>query len=297
MFTSLLINATRRRRGHIPRLLLRYSRVIFNIRTQKRILQLLSEDEFSRIPRLQPVFPFKYLHENYLATGLSIEQKAQALLTHYRFLKSYFNRESLGKLLYEPLTVFSKNTDSNAYIDIVLLASHISRIEGELSLLLKLNEINTFILSFTIVPGQIVCCAEERVLLVPRVQGERCVRHEVRTVTKALRGVSPPMALLDALQGIASALCINHLAAVPAVQQSYFSEEHAQTFLKSYDEFFFASGLTRGAGGFFEAPFPLPKKPLGAIKSGNRPRAKAQREIRTEIAETVRQVMMQHRRA
>jgi hypothetical protein len=88
-----------------------------------------------------------------------------------------------------------------------------------------------------------------------------------------------------------------HLAAVPAAHQPYFSEEQAPTFLKNYDEFFLTSGLTRGSGRFFEAPLPLPKKPLTAIKPGNRPRAKVQREIRKEIVETVRQVMMQHRRA
>ena len=297
MFRSLLVNATRHRHGHILRLILRYSRVIYSFREQKKILALLTEDEFKGIPQIQPVFPFKYLHEKYLATGLSVQHKAQALLNNYQALKYYICRKSLDHIIHNEIILFSRETDSDSTIQIVFLMSHSSRIEGELSLLFRIDNANAFILSFTIVPGEVVRCPAEQALLISRMQGERCVGEKVRAATRALRGVSPPMALLEALQGIASAFCIMHLAAVPAVHQPYFSEEQAPTFLKNYDEFFLTSGLTRGSGRFFEAPLPLPKKPLTAIKPGNRPRAKVQREIRKEIVETVRQVMMQHRRA
>jgi hypothetical protein len=158
-------------------------------------------------------------------------------------------------------------------------------IEGELSLNLRVHGEIVFILSFAIVPGWVVKSFAAEVLLVTRVQGVRGCYSQISLATRTLHDIAPPALLFAALQGVASALGIVGIAAIPAARQCSYSEEDAASFREAYDDFFVNLGMTKGEAGFYLSSSPIQEKPLAFIKQGHRRRTKIKRAFKLQIRE------------
>ena len=175
---------------------------------------------------------------------------------------------------------------SDSHVSITLCLSNPVYLEGEMSLLLKVDGERTHILSFTIVPGDVVGCDAEYAILISRLQGVKnnggCLSHRAAISL----GVQPQKALLDALQGVALAIGIHYLSGIRAKYQSFYSEEHAGLFLKAYDQFYADNGMSATSDSIFASPVPLS---FGPIRASNRRRARMRRATRREIIESVQQ--------
>ncbi len=159
--------------------------------------------------------------------------------------------------------------------------------EGELTLNLEINGTVVFVLSFTIVPGQVVGVVDRDVLMVSRVQGMRGCQQEIYEATKAFNEVAPSALLIAALQGVAKALQIVKLAGVCATDQAYYQEIHASSFKQAYDEFWLELGASKNANNFFVCSIPPPEKPMLLIRNGHKGRTKKKRKFKQDIAEFV----------
>lgn len=306
MFLWFFLNALRQRdhlkslfdRDIAGRKIPRYSRLILNWGEHRKILALLKDGAFSDIPKLQPAFPFKFLHERFICQRLSTKDKVRCLLTNFNFMKFTLVETTLQKILAEETFLLFENKHENGHVSIAFCLSNPNYLEGEMSLLFKVDGERVFILSFTIVPGDVVNCLEGYSVLISRLQGVKGTSNAFNVAANAL-GVNPRIALLEALQGVARAFRIAHLSAVPGDYQSSYIDEFSELYQKAYDQFFASNGMSLEAGRFFQGRVPLAQSPIAELSKNpsKRRRRRMRRRLRKEIADAVHDVMARHCRA
>ena len=221
MFLPLFLNAVRERENlkslfntaKASRKVPRYARLVLNFREHQKVLQLLADEPFALIPRQQPAFPFKFLHERLLCKGLTTEERVRCLLTNYNFLRQALTEEALQTVVADSSLVVYEREGGGHRLSILLGLSNTIYLEGEMSLVLAIDGTHAFVLSFTIVPGEIVNCSAAYSILISRLQGIKGTPGAFG-IAAAILGVSPLVALFETLQGIARAFHITHLGGV-----------------------------------------------------------------------------------
>ena len=243
----------------------------------------------SRAPSLRPIFQhqphfvFKYLVKGMISKDLGFNERLVAVISNYSFMLKFFKSDFIEALMHDGHPVFEIDLQTNK-IRIMLTISRPHAHEGELSLTYNINGSDAFVLSFTIVPGSLVNETTRYALLVSRMQGTKGHFPEISNATKALSEIAPPLALLSALQGIASALHIPVMAGISATNSRCYHPDFATTFTKDYDNFFRSIGAKQDDSGYFKTPLPLVDKPLSSIRRDHRSRTKAKRKVRQYIA-------------
>ena len=137
---------------------IRYVRLLMNLRGLRSIGVLLAEECLKEIPRIQPAFPFKFLHERYLCRNLSTRNRLRCVMTNLNFWKSTLSADALAAVTAgRSCTIFDTRT-AGCCVSIVFGLSSPSYLEGEMSVVLKVDELDAYIVSFTVVRGSIVGC-------------------------------------------------------------------------------------------------------------------------------------------
>jgi len=237
---------------------------------------------YSGMLRSNPRFGFKFLTDDYLARGFSTSEAASCYLHHYRRLHTLLPEPLLRQILQEEVTLHAISDGSNQFA-LTLGLSRPYDNEGELTLRLRVDGDIVYVLSFTIVPGEVVESKASEVLLITRLQGIRGSFRQISIAIKALHEVAPDRLLLAALQGIAEAFGVRTIAAIPAHRQASYSDDAAPVFRDAYDNFFSGLGFSKSAAGFLSSAVPFDQRPLTSIKQGRRLRAKKRRAFKHQI--------------
>ena len=253
-----------------------------NLGAHRRVVRLLKSPVLAETARNTPRFAFKYLTHDYLARGLSTEQRAGCFLHHYRRLQATFPESFLRQVLLRNIQLHAIELDDHRFAVTLCLSRDYDK-EGEMSLNFSMDGGEIFLMTFTIVPGEVVHSEAREVLLISRVQGMKGVYRQVHQSTKILYEVAPDAILLAALQGIALACGIGEVAAVTAARQSSYTQESADEFCQAYDRFFQGLDIPQSADGFFRTPVPIDAKPLTQIKRGHKIRTKIKRAFKQSV--------------
>jgi uncharacterized protein VirK/YbjX len=160
--------------------------------------------------------------------------------------------------------------------------------EGELNLYFQVNSVEVYVLSFIMVPGRLPGADVENSIFITRLQGTKGCADAIKLATKSVGDVSPPLILMAAVQGIATALGIKFILGIN-------SKDHVSTdgrpptrdLISAYDEFWVSIEGKRLPSGLFLFPIPLPDKPLVLIKQNHRPRVRSRRAFRNSVAQRV----------
>lgn len=257
-------------------------RLLLNTKSLGRLVRLLRLDPFSEMCRYNPRFAIKPFGNNYLARSIDARAALACFIHHYQSVYSIFPERILKMLLYWNLPLYEMSEDGHRF-SLDLGTSRPYDKEGELSLLLKVDTLNIFNLTFTIVPGWAVGSDNAESLLISRLQGERSNCREIRLATKAMCNVRPRALLFAGLQGIATALGVKEINAVSAREQSSYCEHSDLSFQNSYDEFFSELGLEQNRAGFFSGCVPIPEKPLELVDPSNRRTARKKQAFKAQI--------------
>lgn len=238
------------------------------------------------ILRHNPRTPFKFVG-NYVSLSLSCRNRLGILLHHYRFIDTCFNRTFIASILQEPLTLWQTDRGDDTYTVSITLSEF--DLEGDLSLILKRNMQRVCVLSFTIVPGELLELNSGHALFVSRIQGAKNFEM-IRTVTKALGEVCPPTVLLTAARGIAMAAGLGSLAGVSSSAQVTVGEEDPAERIRffNYDEFWHSKGGIRKDNDVFHLTVAPHSKPAEAIKGKHRARTLRKRQFEDEVLEMCR---------
>jgi uncharacterized protein VirK/YbjX len=266
-------------------------RMAANLPRQFQALQVLRIPAIAGLVRVEPKFLFKYLDPNYLLPGIPVSTRTCCFVHHYRRLHAALSEGMLYRILHGEVTVFEMRTEDRLFAVTMGFSRPVVN-EGELSLLLNVDGVRVFILSFNIVPGWVVESQASEVLLIARLQGTIGAYAEISAAMKAMHNLGAGAALVAALQGVAAAFGVSEVAGVCASRQATYNEDREATLRRAYDGFFAEIGAIRNSAGFFIASLPLAEKPLAAVKSGNRLRVKKQRELKSRIAAEVCELLV-----
>jgi uncharacterized protein VirK/YbjX len=258
-------------------------RLLTNISTQREILSLLSLTPFDEIARKTPALAFKYVVPDYLARGFTVKERASCFLHHYKRMHAVLSENALRQILQGNVSLHEISNGVNDFTLTMGLSEPVGRLEGELSVDLRVDGKRIFNLSFTIVPGWVVKSEAEEILLITRLQGTLGCHSQIRLARKAFHEFSPKKLLLAVLQGIAEVFGIRELVAVCGTNQRGYEKEYAATLKRSYDDFFAHLGMVKTASGFYSSRIPIEGKPLASIKGRNRSRARKSRAMRRQI--------------
>jgi hypothetical protein len=272
---------------------LRY--VSAKMRVQIGILRILALPEFRSAVGANPRFAIKYFWDGYLVRGFTVIQRKCSFFHHYRRLHEEMSSSFLHKMFSRSVVVLEACKGESCFE--ITMGLSPEETEGELSLILQVDGVTVFFLSFTIVPGWVVHSGAGEVLLITRLQGLRERSRQVAAATRAFHQVGPEALLLAVLQGFAEAFGVYELACVSAAHHTALREDSLADLKVAYDDFFAARGAVKNEADFFVCPIPLPQKPLSEIKKGHKLRTRTKRAFKCQIAEGVCRFLVECRSA
>jgi len=240
------------------------------------------------VVKTSPFTVLKCRKSTYLSKNLDENTRYACFYNHYLAIHERVSEQAFHSMTFGKVALYKIGTP-NADYKITIQISHDPIDEGEFSLLFWANDTALYTLSFTIVPGYAVGLDDRHTLLISRMQGSRAKFQELRTATKDINEISPQAILLAALEGIAEAMSVQHLAGVPAAQQAAYNDRTAEILTRIYDDFYRTAGAESVATGFHITNVPLPRKSLTLVKPGHRLRTKLKQKIKSDIAASVRE--------
>lgn len=214
----------------------------------------------------------------YLAKNLAPSQRSQMLLFHYHFVGERIHDSFYACLLSGGFTLWSLKTDAGEVV--VHLRYPKSPREGDLSLVMIVDGAEIYELSFTIVPGATVH-ASVPVLFVARIQGRRNRFEAIKKATKLCCDVSPPYALMAAIEGVAAALGVERVAGVSNINQVCTRK------LFNYESFWETLSFEKAGRDCYASILPTTSRPLEQCSPDHRRRTKKKRNFKAGIARAV----------
>src|ERR1035438_5071272 len=145
---------------------------------------------FSEMLQNNPRFGFKFLTDDYLVRGFSTSESASCYLHHYKRLHSLLPDRLLRQIMQEEVTLHVIPDGSDRFA-LTLGLSRTYDNEGELTLRLRVDGDIAYVLSFTIVPGELVESKASEALLITRLQGIKGCYRQIGIATKAMHEVAP----------------------------------------------------------------------------------------------------------
>lgn len=258
-------------------------RLLTNIGIRREILDLLTLPPFDKAVQDNPGLALKYVIPDYLAQSFTVAERASCFLHHYRRMHAALSECVLRDLLQGDVTLHEFIKHGNRFTVASGLARPPFDKEGELSLSLKVNGKEIFVLTFIIVPGWAVESEAEEILLITGLQGARGSNPQVRLMRNYLQEYSSRKLLLAALQGVAEAFGISEVGAVCAANQRSYGKGYDDILESGYDNFFATLGMTRTSAGFYSCSIPIEDKPVASFRGRDRRRAKKRRAIRSQM--------------
>jgi uncharacterized protein VirK/YbjX len=256
----------------------------------RRVAQALNKPAYRGIRMRQPQLSIKYLHSRYLVRGISTDDRASTMIHHYNFLEKSFSPTFTDAFLNKEACLWDYPTDAGRH-RAVLKFSDPTDNEGELTIEYQFEGALIYLLSFSLAPGSLVGLPAETVILLTRLQGTRKDFELLRSAMKSLRGLSAPVVLVAVLHGLADALGLRMLVGVCAQAQVCYYDGQPSVFLAAYDDFFASLGGSRITSKFYALALPLVEKPLEEVKSNNRARTRAQRDLKKSITGSVQEAI------
>ncbi|UYP73522.1 VirK/YbjX family protein [Pantoea dispersa] len=262
---------------------------VFPLTTFNYLHQLAKLSFLPQLLNSQGLLPAKP-HRPYLRAGLSVAQRAQAILDHYQLMDKLANNQLRQLLLSPSGNLLARFTGKNEeQFALYCCSGHYDR-EGEITLLLNYQDMTLASLSFSIIQEQ-----QQRTLLIGGLQGPR--KHissdVIRDATKAAHGVFPKRLLMEAVFILAAQCGVQAITAVGDTTHVFRSLRYRHSkgdkFFASYSEFWLSLGGEMRGDELFTLPLSMARKDLEEIASKKR----AEYRRRYALLDTLAQQVLQ----
>jgi uncharacterized protein VirK/YbjX len=230
---------------------------------------------------------FHLRHRHYLASGLTMRQRVDCALTHYRH-EGQAHADAYKYAVYRGagLALWTRTVGAHRYA-LRLQGATTLRHEGAASVVLSVDGARLCEMSFAWVRARLLGMAGD---VVPFITRNQSVHHEspdLQCFRHDFPQNSPAYFCLAAMHGIATAHGQPHLAGIRHDCQIAYTQEHALSFRRSYCDLWRSFGGVESGPLAWAMPVPLVVTPLSAVKSKHRKRAAERRRHWAEIAESV----------
>ena len=217
----------------------------------------------------------------YLASSFEKTLRRKILLHHYGFIAARLADDFYDLILNRRYILWQmRNVLGLSTISLAVSDHHQ---EGDLSLLFLVENVEVFVISFSIVKGELVGCPGREVLLIARVQGVKHQREAIRQGTKSCHDIAPSLMLMAALQGVAQTLGIDTVAGVGNLEQLIRAGKGRKEFGFDYNDYWEKLLAVPSGSGFYVMPVPLLQKPLMDIVISHRRRTRRKRQFKADV--------------
>lgn len=230
----------------------------------------------------------------YLAKNLSLHQRTEFMLTHYRFEDASFNAAYRRKVYRESGLVLWARKVRDAEFEIRLCLADRYAAEGELSVRLLVDGERLHTISFSWANAEF---ARPKKTIVPFITANQGRRTEERAQAKfdaAFPQNAPNFACYAAMQGIAEAIGAAEMLAVSGQLQVCFTPGDAKNFGNAYDIFWNAVGGVELPACGWALPVPRPLKPIEEVAAKHRRRTAAKRAFWEGITNSTAEAIAAH---
>ncbi|MEN9587495.1 MAG: hypothetical protein RIT15_1070 [Pseudomonadota bacterium] len=225
---------------------------------------------------------------NYCSKNFSLSEKLKTALHHYRTIDSRFSNGFLPTEQSQA-SLWEHVVNSRRY-DIRLTCSDYPA-EGELSLLLFVDNVAIYTISFTFIDASLkgVNAAKgSSGMLIGRVQGVKDTKPLVHITSKDHFQSYPSFLLYAALQGVAKTMNRQFIVGVCAECCLSFGAVYGN-YHDAYNAFWEKLDGKRISQSYFDLPLVLPEKNFNAVSGHHRKRAIGRHELKINIADQVAQ--------
>lgn len=240
--------------------------------TTWRIVKAIMQEPVMRdILPVQHTLPSK-IHRPYLYSGMPLADRADAIISHYRYVKNLsvprLRQAMLTSQGLDLITFAGKNGEA---FSITLACTGRCEREGEVNLLFRREGVQLAMLTFAVTERH-----GRKVAMIGGIQGaHRDTPHElIREATKACYGLFPKRLLMEALSLICNATGIEEIEAVSDSGHIFRSLRYRlkkrQLFHASYNEFWETLSAEPLSEKLYSLPLSFPRKPLEEIASKKR---------------------------
>ncbi|XBS68683.1 VirK/YbjX family protein [Acerihabitans sp. KWT182] len=212
------------------------------------------------------------IHKPYLYSGLSVRQRASALIDHYHYIENIENVPLRKAFLSAQGRVIASFTGKEGELFTVKMGSiGKSEREGETNMFLYMGETRLAALTFCLVRRP-----EGAVAIVGGFQGaNRSTPHElIKQATKSCYGLFPKRLLLESLLRIVKRLDIKRILAVSDAGHIFNSLRYRRrkkdVFMASYDEFWDSINAIPYSTSLYDIPLTIPRKEMDDLPSKKR---------------------------
>ena len=227
-------------------------------------------DMFPGLLARQGLLPAK-IHRPYLSAGLGVQQRAEAIVSHYQLLAGLVNpqlQQILGQPAGRPLLQWH-SSEGQAFT----LSCGPARFdrEGEVMLCLSYQQQVVATITFALIRQ-----AEKSVLFIGGLQGPgpEVPAEIIRQATRAAYGIFPKRLLMDVIFWLAAAGNIDAIQAVSENSHVFRSLRYRYSkqdkFFASYSEFWESRGGRPNLRGNYDLPLQVIRKPLEEVVSKKR---------------------------
>jgi len=230
-----------------------------------------------------PLIPLKYLGDH-LALSLRTAQRREALERHYAKLPDMLRADSADQLRKGVLIWQKELPDGRPPLSIILEASKLAPMEGELQLRFSFRS-DLFVLTFLLTSGQIFDIDCEDVLFIGGMQGRVGAREEMREACKSNGEISPATMLILAIQAIGKVMQVGELIAIDEDDQVSMGYSRPRISFDYRGFWTEAGGVRRGR--HYAIPVETPQKPLSEITLSHRARTRRKREAKAFVRRTI----------
>ncbi len=228
----------------------------------------------------------------YLALSFDVKSRLFMLTSHYCFINRFMKDGFIENIVHDCIVVWNNAANDNNYAITLTYPEYAD--DGNLELVLNVNSIPIYRLSFNIIPGQIFNLVDEHVLYITRVQGGGKRFELIKRATKDLHDISPPALLLIAVRAIAAALNIAKILGITVRDQATLGQMPIQEhYFSNYDNFWASMGGVKIDERAFLLPAVPERKPLNMISQSHRRRTRIKRQRQDHIMNQLRQTFEQ----
>lgn len=252
-----------------------------------RMMRLLKTPPVSALVERRPKLGYKYLYRPYLVQSLSKKTRLRILDHHYRFLAARVTDDFFARIYDGDVELW--RADGDGAVMAITLAFPVyweHDYEGDLLVNFNCEGKCIYSLTFTIVPGDAIGIPAPNLVLVSAVQGRAGMSDQIQHVKDACDGLSPPMLLLSAVEGIALSLGITVLAGIGLDQQVQKQTWGDDRFGFDYDRFWKEAIGERADGTYYIKALPEAYRPIEEIKAKHRKRTAQRRRIKLSVQES-----------
>jgi uncharacterized protein len=235
--------------------------------------------------------PFFFLtHNFYLSQKLTLAQRIACAIEHYGYEERNRRADYHDMVYGSPgLVLWQQEVEGTQY-ELRLAATDDNRYEGDLSVLLMVDDVRVCRMSFSYVDAQVFGLASDSAMFITRNQTDR--NEQLNRFRATFKQNSPPYFCLAAMCGIAMANGMRALYAIKHDAQIAYEERYIAGFKNSYTDFWQQFGAEEVDHQAYRLEIPLRLAPLNEVKHKNR--AVARRRNWTQIIHDTRETMIAH---